>query len=341
MSRAREFADLAGSADAGGLTGRNLIINSAMQVAQRGTSFTGITSTIDYRMDRWQVGFGAAGSNYSITQSTDAPDNFKYSIKWQRTSSNAVTNSIWFSQAFESVNSKVVAGKTCTLSYYAKKGANYSATSSDIKVRIISGTGTDQSATSAITAGWTGYATPLSTTQVVTSSWVRYSHTVTFASNINQISVNLASNSAGTAGADDSLYITGIQLELGDTATPFEHRSYGEELALCQRYYYTLVKGNNINFVACNYWGTTEVNAYISFKVPMRTAPTVYQVTGTSYFNMDKSGNDTFDGFSGIVRANENGGMLYATSGVSGVDGFSAQIQTYNANAVIAFQAEL
>ncbi len=216
---------------------RNLIINSDFQVAQRGTSFTGITSTIAYRMDRWQVGFGAAGSNYSITQSTDAPDNFKYSMKWQRTASNAVTNSIWFSQAFESVNSKVVAGKTCTLSYYAKKGADYSASSSDIQVRIISGTGTDQSATTAITAGWTGYVAQLSTTQVITSSWVRYTHTVTFASNINQISVNLASNSAGTAGADDSLYITGVQLEVGDV-TPFEHpRSFGDELVKCQRYF--------------------------------------------------------------------------------------------------------
>ena len=232
MTRARDTANALDT-----FRNRNLIINGAMQVAQRGTSFTGITSTIDYRMDRWQVGFGAAGSNYSITQSTDAPDNFKYSIKWQRTASNAVTNSIWFSQAFESVNSKVVAGKTCTLSYYAKKGANYSATSSDIQVRIISGTGTDQSATSAITAGWTGYATPLSTTQVITTGWVRYTHTVTFASNVNQISVNLASNSAGTAGADDSLYITGVQLELGSTATPFEHRSYGDELRGCQRYY--------------------------------------------------------------------------------------------------------
>ena len=239
MSRARDFADLAGSADAGGLTGRNLIINGSQIVAQRGTSFTGITSTTAYRMDRWQVGFGAAGSNYSITQATDAPDNFKYSMKWQRTASNTVTNSIWFSQAFESVNSKLLAGRTCTLSYYAKKGANYSATSSDIQVRIISGTGTDESATTAITAGWTGYAAPLSTTQVVTSSWVRYSHTVTFASNINQVSVNLASNSAGTAGADDSLYITGVQLEVGETATPFEHRSFGDELALCQRYCFT------------------------------------------------------------------------------------------------------
>src|SRR5210317_1541722 len=101
MTRARELANLGNNTtdleainavyDAGGLTGRNLIINGAMTVAQRGTSFTGITSTIAYRMDRWQVGFGAAGSNYSITQATDAPDNFKYSIKWQRTASNAVT----------------------------------------------------------------------------------------------------------------------------------------------------------------------------------------------------------------------------------------------------------
>ncbi len=237
MSKAAELAALIGGTSGSSLSNRNMIINGAMQVAQRGTSFTGITSTIAYRMDRWQVGFGAAGSNYSITQVTDAPDNFKYSMKWQRTASNAVTNSIWFSQAFESINSKVVAGKTCTLSYYAKKGANYSASSSDIQVRIISGTGTDQSATSAITAGWTGYATPLSTTQVITTDWVRYTHSVTFASNVNQISVNLASNSAGTAGADDSLYITGVQLEIGEQATPFEHEDFGTTLSRCQRYY--------------------------------------------------------------------------------------------------------
>ena len=237
MSKAAELAALIGGTSGSSLSNRNIIINGAMQVAQRGTSFTGITSTIAYRMDRWQVGFGAAGSNYAITQSTDAPDNFKYSMKWQRTASNAVTNTIWFSQAFESIDSKVVAGRTCTLSYYAKKGANYSATSSDIQVRIISGTGTDESATSAITAGWAGYAAPLSTTQVITTDWVRYTHSVTFASNVNQISVNLGSNSAGTAGADDSLQITGIQLELGEQATPFEHEDFGTTLRKCKRYY--------------------------------------------------------------------------------------------------------
>jgi hypothetical protein len=314
---------------------RNLIINGAMNVAQRGTSFTGITSTIAYRMDRWQVGFGAAGSNYSITQSTDAPDNFKYSIKWQRTASNAVTNSIWFSQAFESVNSKVVAGKTCTLSYYAKKGANYSATSSDIQVRIISGTGTDQSATSAITAGWTGYATPLSTTQVITSSWVRYTHTVTFASNINQISVNLASNSAGTAGADDSLQITGVQLEVGDQATPFEHLSYAEELSLCSRYYHTSFSGETTIggshpasysgkvFSWCDQYGSSPDRVAFNYQWPvqMRDIPTVtmYGNQWTSARMSKYNGGSaeyTIDYVSGISR---NGlGGYYDVAGTNG-----------------------
>jgi len=317
---------------------RNLIINGAMQVAQRGTSFTGITSTIAYRMDRWQVGFGAAGSNYSITQSTDAPDNFKYSMKWQRTASNAVTNSIWFSQAFESINSKVVAGKTCTLSYYAKKGADYSASSSDIQVRIISGTGTDQSATSAITAGWTGYATPLSTTQVITTGWVRYTHTVTFASNVNQISVNLASNSAGTAGADDSLYITGVQLEVGDTATPFEHRSYGDELARCQRY---------LKLGGAGVYGIYNSAANIEISIPlnpnMRAAPTLSMAkTTVTISNKTNSNTATATSVSAVNISSSPSGVYFAQIGNCNVTSASAgHIAQFRTDEFLQLDAEL
>ena len=81
MSRAREFADLAGSADAGGLTGRNVVINGAMQVAQRGTSTTGSSSNNVFpACDRWKVGF-TSGGTYDFSQSTDAPDGFSNSIK--------------------------------------------------------------------------------------------------------------------------------------------------------------------------------------------------------------------------------------------------------------------
>jgi hypothetical protein len=289
-------------------------------------------------MDRWQVGFGAAGSNYSITQSTDAPDNFKYSMKWQRTASNAVTNSIWFSQAFESINSKVVAGKTCTLSYYAKKGADYSASSSDIQVRIISGTGTDQSATSAITAGWTGYATPLSTTQVITTGWVRYTHTVTFASNVNQISVNLASNSAGTAGADDSLYITGVQLEVGDTATPFEHRSYGDELARCQRY---------LKLGGAGVYGIYNSAANIEISIPlnpnMRAAPTLSMAkTTVTISNKTNSNTATATSVSAVNISSSPSGVYFAQIGNCNVTSASAgHIAQFRTDEFLQLDAEL
>ena len=73
MSRARDFADLAGSADAGGLTGRNLIINGAMQVAQRGTSFT--SNLNGYTLDRWQLQAAECRSVYCNARSTTVPNN--------------------------------------------------------------------------------------------------------------------------------------------------------------------------------------------------------------------------------------------------------------------------
>ena len=78
MSRARDFANLAGSADAGGITGKNLIINGAMQVAQRGTSATGVTNNT-YLVDRFsaRTNFGSI----DLSQSTTAPAGFTNSFK--------------------------------------------------------------------------------------------------------------------------------------------------------------------------------------------------------------------------------------------------------------------
>jgi len=76
MSRARDFADLAGSADAGGLTGRNLIINGAMQVAQRG-DVTGITGESYGGPDRFELNASSIGT-FTISQSSTAPTGFDW-----------------------------------------------------------------------------------------------------------------------------------------------------------------------------------------------------------------------------------------------------------------------
>jgi len=72
----------------------------------------------------------------------------------------------------------------------------------------------------------------------------------------------------------DTFQITGVQLEVGDTATPFEHRSYGDELARCQRYYekFTLIDAYRPNAIA---WGTGNTNAAIPFTVTKRASPTL------------------------------------------------------------------
>ena len=77
MSRARDFADLAGSADAGGLTGRNMVANGAMTISQRGTSFSSLTAS-QYCLDRFSVDIGGGGA-ITVAQSTTTPADFKNS----------------------------------------------------------------------------------------------------------------------------------------------------------------------------------------------------------------------------------------------------------------------
>ena len=110
----------------------NPVINSALQVWQRGTS-SALTSSGVYFADRWQGYRSVAGSTASrqVTNDTTNLPNIQYCARIQRDSGNAGTQNILVSQSFESVNSIPYAGKTVTFSFYARAGANFSAASSD------------------------------------------------------------------------------------------------------------------------------------------------------------------------------------------------------------------
>ena len=95
MSQARDLADLGSSAEAGTVTGDNLIINGDMTVAQRGTSFTAPSSSA-YTLDRWRVIHGQDGA-VDVSQSTTAPPNFKNSLKKQRLYFLSTTKNMKFS----------------------------------------------------------------------------------------------------------------------------------------------------------------------------------------------------------------------------------------------------
>jgi len=248
---------------------KNIIINGAMAVAQRGTSTT--SGAQAYLLDRFYT-FSFSATGRTVSQSTDSPAEFSHSLKVQRAANNTATTDVYLSQPIESKNCVGTAGKKVTFSFWAKKGANWSRSSSIFPVSVTSGTGSDQS----FMAGVTGGVTLINSSVTLTTSWAKYSFTSSaiVPTNSTQLIYQTISGWAGTAGADDSFYITGIQLETGETATDFEHKSFGEELALCQRYCYKTATGvgNSLYGIGIA-WTASSGHIVLQNSVPMRAAP--------------------------------------------------------------------
>lgn len=211
--------------DSLGILNKNLIINPSGSVDQRGGS-----STINtYSVDRWRSYGGPGG--FTISQRTDAGEGDTYAIRFQRTASDSQTNAMGIAQGLETVDSKTLAGKTLTVSFRARKGADWSPTNFDAVV--YHGTGTDENP-----VGMTGQSSNVAVNDAsLTTSFQTFSGSVTIPSNKTQVTLGFRWTPSGTAGANDYVDIREVKMEIGDTATDFESRSFGEELALCQRYY--------------------------------------------------------------------------------------------------------
>ncbi len=250
----------------------NYIINGGFDIWQRGTSFVG--TSYNYSADRWIIVRGGFATGYTATRQTATGlTGFQYCIRAQRDSGNTGLTDFGFSTALETSQSILLAGKTVTLSFYARKGANYSATNSQITTYIHSGTGTDQAA-SGMSWNWTGGTNSVAT-HTLTTSWARYTHTFTLPSSMTQTGVGFVGVPTGTAGAADHYEVTGVQLEEGSYATPFRRNapSIQAELAACQRYYWRMNAENSygvFGFAAGN-----GANAWMPVQLPvqMRTAP--------------------------------------------------------------------
>jgi hypothetical protein len=228
-------ASLVGTLAMGSSFLRNRIINGAMSFWQRATTYTATPSSVPLygSVDRWAF---FSGSSMAASQSTDVPSGFQFSLRMQRPAGASTTNAIFALQVIESVNMRDLAGQPVTLSFWAKAGANFSASGSQLGVSIGTGTVADQGSAGGL-GGWTGAASPINAFQTITTTWTRYSFTGTIGASALEMDAFFYFTPAGTAGADDSFYITGVQLEVGSTATAFERRQYGQELMLCQRYY--------------------------------------------------------------------------------------------------------
>lgn len=259
---------------------KNKIINGGMSIWQRGTSFTVGASSYTYTVDRFKT--FSANTATTVSRNTSVPAGFQYSLQIQRPAANTGTSSLSSVQMIESSNCFDLAGQSITLSFWAKAGANYSG--GNLTVQALSGTVADQTGDP---YSWTGLSAFINTTQAITTTWTRYSFTATVSASALEIASSIAFTPTGTAGADDSLYITGVQLEKGSTATSFDYRPYGTELALCQRYYEIGVTGYHGDISNTGAYGS-----YPQFSVTKRAAPTItfgsvtIEVT-TGTFNSD------------------------------------------------------
>jgi len=213
----------------------NPIINGGFDVWQRGTSVA-YGTVGGFGADRWIVVRGGWASGATMSRQTGTAG-IQYAARVQRDSGNTSTNGIYIDSWVETANSVFFQGKTITLSFYARCGANFSASGSAMTLNFLTGTGTDQNGT---TTGYTGSVTAISQTSTLTTSWQRFSYSTTLNSNINEMGVSIGYLPTGTAGANDWFEITGVQVDVGSVALPFR-RAGGTiqgELAACQRYYW-------------------------------------------------------------------------------------------------------
>jgi hypothetical protein len=309
--------------------GKNKIINGDLGVWQRGTSFT--TQSV-YGPDRWFL--TGVTSNMTFAQVTSSlPSAFQYGIKLQRNSGATNTDIFSIAQPFETSTSIPLQGQTVTLSFWAKAGANFSATSGVALIRLYSGTGTNQSAATQF-GGWTGYSEWQNTgTFSPTATWTRFSVTGTVPSNATQIGLRIGWAAAGTAGADDSLQITGVQLEAANTATAFQTATgtIQGELAACQRYYYRSKAPSAYSQIGVGPTPpatTSIIYMNVTTPVPMRTSVQSVDWGG----NMGISdGVNVNTGISSIVPSGGNGGNFgsFATVAITMTSGVLTLYRPY------------
>jgi hypothetical protein len=324
-------------------TFQNAVYNSAFDIWQRGTSFVPTAATNQYGPDRWLVYSGNAGRTISRQNagnlSVSPNQAVRYAARVQRDSGNTSTAVTYLLATLETADSIPYAGKTITLSFYARAGANFSAASSIMSSAIRTGTGTDEN-----TLNFTGFA-QTAQNNTLTTSWQRFSQTVTLATTVTELGWSFEYAPVGTAGTNDWFEVTGVQVEQGSVATPY-HRQTGTiqgELSAAQRYYYRTVVGGAESVYSAG--GTGQSSTATAFFVPL---PVPMRVTPTSVDFSTLSAADFSNAPTGLtnltLNANNSSRQIATVNGTSasGITQYRPYVLTStNTNGYVGFSAEL
>ena len=261
------------------VAGKNFVINGAMDWWQRGTS----SSSAGYQTaDRWYC--NATASTTFSQETSNVPTGFRYALK----GTAGATAQLWIQQAVETTLSLALAGQTVTVSAYVS-----ASTSTPMNVQLNYSTSVDNpsgGSWNTVSPISTNYSTPANS-----SGYIRISATFVVPSNAKTVDPAVWTTSTISSGT--SIYVTGIQLEIGSTATAFS-RAGGTiqgELAACQRYFYGNTFGTSLTLTAQLFSGNNYTTVYM-LPVPMRILPSItfglatYNDSNAQWFNTTTSG---------------------------------------------------
>ena len=350
---------------------RNLVINGAMQVAQRATSTTGIgASSVFGSVDRFQVASGTTGrvtmAQDSVTDLAGFTKCIKISCTTARTPSASELMFLryaWEGHDLQRISKGTASAKATKISFYVKASGVFNmacelydadnnrhisqlfATSTSwnrIELDIpadTTGAYGDDNGPGLLMQLWFHGGTDR-TSGTLPSTWQ------TKSSNTNQA----AGISNFLSSTSNEFYFTGLQYEVGDTATPFEHRSYGDELARCQRYYSREEAGSGAAYkrYGVGSWNSaTHFECSVPLSTPMRTTPTL-ETTGTASNYAIYSAN-AIDAVTSLALINDSDAGTYnrmvgiimtvSSGGVAGEGG--TLLANNDEDNFLAFDAEL
>jgi hypothetical protein len=351
-----------------GLGFRNIFINGAMQVAQRGTSSAGITTSGYYTVDRWHMNLSVGGT-WTQTQSTDAPAGFSNSLKVQCTTANAslaTTNNVRIWQKIEGFNVQQLAkgtaeAKPLVLSFWVKafQTGTFICTLDDLtnsrKISAsytINASGTWEKKTLYFVGDTTGALTNDSSATLMPTWWLAagpsWQGSALSTSWTSSATLSDYANGQTNVASSTNNYfqITGVQLEQNYQPTPFEQRPYGTELALCQRYYYlhTPSVGNTQKAIGVGVWyNATQIHVIIKLAQIMRAQPTLIMPNGAGYYvAYQASAALLISSLSLETGASTTTQVeLYAGGLSGGTAGYASMFRTDNVAGSVAFSAEL
>ena len=328
MSKAAELAALIGSQTA--LSNRNMVINGAMQVAQRGTSSTGFVASSAYlTVDRFKCENGSSGT-FTVSQATDAPAGFANSLKFDCTTADSSPDYFLIVHRLEGQNVQHLekgtsTSKKTTLSFHVKsnKTGTYQVNLRDVdnsrligRTYTISAANTWEKKTVTFDGDTSGSLGNDNGNSLSLEWWLASGST--YNSGAVPTAWEAIANGDRAAGlnvhigasTDDEFYITGIQLEVGEQATPFEHRSFADELQRCQRYCFA-----QWNSDGTNYYGfgnghadsSTGFYGYSTFPVTMRVKPSLTSTAANTFFTSFFTPSSSA---TGLDQAGKDGGYV-------------------------------